>query len=380
MSRIYSHNVSVNNFILSPAIPFDRDVLGKSPLTALVKHFRTAARLRFGREPSIRKKKEMDCGFNINHVLPEEITLLDASADFWKNTSVGGGREFMRQQICTVIDRIGEGSAQSQGFLTPITTSQKLRATDHRLYILKDATANGYRGGVIGYVKVARKKLLLVDPKGQQQQYEPLCLLDFFIDVPYQRQGHGTKLLNFVTKREHVQPQDLAIDRPSQKCLSFFSHKFNLTDVVRQPTPFVVFSEFFSGANNPGSAPLFTPESKTANGPLQKTYNGFYNVPSAGAQTNPPTTINMGGYKTEEMSTVNGDYGRSQNGGMNGQSDKPSPSENGGPLAVVITAEGVKEKQEKANMLPAGQDAFRIGSQLRPTKGANMHYTHTQLW
>jgi GNAT superfamily N-acetyltransferase len=57
-----------------------------------------------------------------------------------------------------------------------------------------------YRGGVIGYIKVARKKLAIQDAKGQQRQYEPLCLLDFFIDPAYQRQGHGQKLCNFVLK------------------------------------------------------------------------------------------------------------------------------------------------------------------------------------
>ena len=51
---------------------------------------------------------------------------------------------------------------------------------------------------MIGYVKVARKKLLIMNSQGQQQQYEPLCLLDFFIDPPYQRQGQGQKLLNYV--------------------------------------------------------------------------------------------------------------------------------------------------------------------------------------
>ena len=99
----------------------------------------------------------------------------------------------------------------------------------------------------------------------------------------------------------------------------------------------------------------------------------------------PPTSINPGaGYKSDEMTTVNGDYGRIYNNGNGnghngaGQSDKPSPTENGGPgAAQTLTAELVKEKQERANVLQP-KDAAR--SSLRPTKGANMHYNHTQLW
>lgn len=55
-----------------------------------------------------------------------------------------------------------------------------------------------YRGGVIGFAKIARKKLVLFDVKGGKKQYEPVCILDFFIDPAYQRQGNGSKLLNYV--------------------------------------------------------------------------------------------------------------------------------------------------------------------------------------
>jgi hypothetical protein len=169
-----------------------------------------------------------------------------------------------------------------------------------------------------------------------------------------------------------VQPQDIAIDRPSQKCLSFFSHKFNLTDMVRQSTPFVVFAEFFNANNQGSQMELDNQQSKTSNGPQQKTYNGFY----TGPQKNGPQSSN-----TEQLSTVNGDYGRSLSNASTGSdhtanSDKPSPTENGMPSPSIVTAEMVKEKQAAGNM----QTPDPLRNSLRPTKGANMHYTHTQLW
>ncbi|GAV09339.1 hypothetical protein RvY_18898 [Ramazzottius varieornatus] len=302
----------------------------------------------------------MDCGFNINHVLPEDITVLDASADFWKNTSVGGGREFMRQQVCTIIDRIGEASAQSQGLLSAITNSHKLRHSDHRLYILKDASANSFRGGVIGYLKVARKKLVLKDSAGNEKQYEPLCLLDFFVENEYQRKGHGTKLFTYMLKREHCQAKDMAIDRPSAKCLSFFGHKFDLSDVVRQPSHFVVFSDFFEGPNSPGSAVL---KDKTAAGPIQKTYNGFFTGTSE--LDGPGDEV-----KEKERRGSNGSHGAEQ---------QPSPTENGPKNSHVANGHGLPKD---AGTVAAGhnmdKNADRVS--LRPTRGTNLHYSHTQLW
>jgi alpha-tubulin N-acetyltransferase 1 len=289
----------------------------------------------------------MDCGFNINHVLPDEFTIVDASADFWKNTSVGGGREFMRQEINTIIDRIGEGSAQIQGLLTPITSSAKLRASDHKLYILKDATANQYRGGVIGFIKTARKKLILFDAKGGKKQYEPVCILDFFIDPAYQRQGNGTKLLNYVLQREHIQSQDIAIDRPSAKCLSFFARKYNLFDIIKQPSNFAVFTDFF--ANNAG-VDLDVKENGSELGTAEKYQNGLARsdekADAAGRGTEP--------YVNGRDQLTNGQNGKLQNGDSNGAagtgSYKPGPIEG----------------------------AFR--GALRQTKGPNLHYVHTQLW
>ena len=60
---------------------------------------------------------------------------------------------------------------------------------------------------MIGYLKVAHKKLVLKDSAGSEKQYEPLCLLDFFVDTEYQRKGHGTKLFSYMLK---VRPNDFS--------------------------------------------------------------------------------------------------------------------------------------------------------------------------
>ncbi|XP_055341758.1 alpha-tubulin N-acetyltransferase 1-like [Paramacrobiotus metropolitanus] len=307
----------------------------------------------------------MDCGFNINHVLPDEMTIVDADADFWKNTSVGGGREFLRQEITTIIDRIGEASAQNQGLLSPITSSAKLRASSHRLYIMKDANAHQYRGGVIGYVKVARKQLVIFDSKGQRKQYEPVCVLDFFVDPGYQRQGYGTKIFKYMMQREHVaSAADLAIDRPGAKCLSFLARKYGLTDTVKQPSHFVVFKEFFT--NNAGTdlETVLQNGHSMQNGHQNGTaQNGYKNGMSSAADAAGPNGMEPTSNGWQTVSNTNG-Y---QNGnGMqydNGEMGKDRAA----GMASYPLANGKR-------------DDIGLAGALRPTKGPNLHYVHSQLW
>ncbi len=72
-----------------------------------------------------------------------------------------------------------------------ITTGQKLQLSDHHLYVLSDA------GLLLGMLKLGRKKLFLVDPSDTMREYQPLCVLDFYVHESCQRQGFGRELFFF---------------------------------------------------------------------------------------------------------------------------------------------------------------------------------------
>lgn len=49
-------------------------------------------------------------------------------------------------------------------------------------------------GAVLGMLKIGPKKLFLLDRKGQQNELDPLCVLDFYIHESCQRMGLGKVL------------------------------------------------------------------------------------------------------------------------------------------------------------------------------------------
>lgn len=49
-------------------------------------------------------------------------------------------------------------------------------------------------GAVLGMLKTGPKKLFLLDKKGQQNELDPICVLDFYIHESCQRMGLGKML------------------------------------------------------------------------------------------------------------------------------------------------------------------------------------------
>ena len=45
---------------------------------------------------------------------------------------------------------------------------------------------------------MGQKNLFLLDEKGQQNEEEPLCILDFYVYEPLQRAGYGKKLFDIM--------------------------------------------------------------------------------------------------------------------------------------------------------------------------------------
>ncbi|KAM7305771.1 alpha-tubulin N-acetyltransferase 1 [Ixodes scapularis] len=154
-------------------------------------------------------------------------------------------REF-QEQLGRVIDALGEASRAAQSLSAAVTTTEKLRRSRHRVYILVESTADG-RALVLGLLKVGFKQLFLRDEHSRLCQVRPLCLLDFYVHESRQRQGCGRRLFDCMTKTESLSPAQLPIDHPSEKLLSFMERHFGLAPALPQNNHFAVFPGFFEG-------------------------------------------------------------------------------------------------------------------------------------
>ena len=161
----------------------------------------------------------MEFEFDVNKVLPNTITFVDCKrSPFAKHAR---DVKSLRKQLDKIIDALGTASSKAQGLHTVITTASKLQYSDHELYILKDARANGGHGAAVGMIKVGRKTLFLLDMHGVQNEMVPLCVMDFYVHHTKQRNGCGKKLFEHMLQIHNLQPAQVAIDRPSHKFLSF---------------------------------------------------------------------------------------------------------------------------------------------------------------
>ncbi|KAB0796250.1 hypothetical protein PPYR_10311 [Photinus pyralis] len=177
-------------------------------------------------------------------------------------------------KVAEVVNAMGDASAAAQGLSNPITTAERLRKADQTVYLLLDREAKGGKGVVTGMLKTGKKSLYVFDRDGQHHHVSPPCVLDFYVHESRQRTGLGKQLFEHMLKKESVEPAKLAIDRPSEKLLSFMTKHYGLEAPMRQMNNYVVFDGFFPEV---GSADVNgdTPENGTkqaANG-LQ-TYTG----------------------------------------------------------------------------------------------------------
>ncbi|XP_044161503.1 alpha-tubulin N-acetyltransferase 1 isoform X3 [Bufo gargarizans] len=193
----------------------------------------------------------MEFEFDIHKIFLEPISKLDRSLLPQRRPIVSNSEA--QRQITAVIDEIGKASAKAQRLPAPITSASRMQTNQHHLYILKDCTPKtAGRGVVIGFLKVGYKKLFVLDRSGSHIEAEPLCILDFYIHESLQRHGFGKELFAFMLRTEQVEPQHLAIDRPSEKFLSFLRKHYNLHSTIPQVNNFVVFEGFFRDRKAPG--------------------------------------------------------------------------------------------------------------------------------
>ncbi|XP_076272790.1 alpha-tubulin N-acetyltransferase-like [Rhynchophorus ferrugineus] len=217
----------------------------------------------------------MEFRFDLNQFLQEPLVELN-------NTLIppgftGDKRSLwdVQSKITQIVNAMGEASAQAQGLSKQITTADKLRNSEHKLYLLIDQTANSGKGAVTGMLKTGEKGLYIFDREGQHHQVTPICVLDFYVHESRQRSGFGRKLFEHMLKMEQVEPVKLAIDRPSDKFLGFLNKHYGLNNPIKQMNNYVVFDGFFpkvvDSPKSTGSDPSHSPRNKSANS-LQQGY------------------------------------------------------------------------------------------------------------
>lgn len=75
-------------------------------------------------------------------------------------------------------------------------------------------------------MKVGRKSLYVFDKYGDTKHVNAPCVLDFYIHESRQRAGLGKVLFEHMLEYENLLPEQLAIDRPSEKLLSFLKKHY----------------------------------------------------------------------------------------------------------------------------------------------------------
>ncbi|CAF3889372.1 unnamed protein product [Rotaria sordida] len=186
----------------------------------------------------------MEFPFDINYILPYEITILNG--DYRVLNKGQTTRIFAPEKLTSIIDAIGEASYRAQGLSSAVTTARKFRISDHRLYIIKKANENNNLGIVVGILKVGEKHLYIYDINGKVYERTPLCVLDFYVHESKQRLGYGKQLFDTMLEFEKCAPYELAIDRPSHKCLAFLNKHYHLSAPIHQVNNFVVYPAFFN--------------------------------------------------------------------------------------------------------------------------------------
>ncbi|XP_031950309.1 alpha-tubulin N-acetyltransferase 1 isoform X3 [Corvus moneduloides] len=198
----------------------------------------------------------MEFPFDLAPVLGERFCVVDQHL---RPAGRGGTakREELEQQLRTVIDELGKASAkgvpcpprQAQGLSTPVTSAARMESNRHVLYILRDTRSP--KGAVLGFLKVGYKKLFLL------------------------RRGLGRELFREMLQRERVQPEKLAVDRPSEKLLGFLRKHFGLCDLIPQVNNFVIFEGFFSTRTVPARRPFPRPRPEEPIKPYSLTERDF---------------------------------------------------------------------------------------------------------
>ncbi|CAG9860491.1 unnamed protein product [Phyllotreta striolata] len=201
----------------------------------------------------------MEFRFNVNEVLKTPLVKIGNSLI---PSDYAGPRRMLYDTISKVgeiVNEMGSASAKSQGLLRPLTTTDKLKNSQHDLYLAVDQTANYGRGAVAGMLKTGKKSLYVLDRLGREYQVKAPFLFDFYVPENKQRMGWGKFLYDSLLWQNDLEPAKIAYDQPTDALSNFLSKHYGLSDAVKQPTRFVVYDGFFS---NEEGQPMETTKSE----------------------------------------------------------------------------------------------------------------------
>ncbi|ERL95283.1 hypothetical protein D910_12549 [Dendroctonus ponderosae] len=131
----------------------------------------------------------------------------------------------VQSKMSQIVNAIGEASAHAQGLSKPITTADRLRNSEYKLYLLMDPTANNGKGAVTGMLKTGTKGLYVFDRNGQHYQVSPQCVLDFYIHESRQRTGLGRRLFEHMLQVKAANRAGKNGDRPAERQVSRVSQQ-----------------------------------------------------------------------------------------------------------------------------------------------------------
>lgn len=103
----------------------------------------------------------------------------------------------------------------------------------------------------LGFIKIGVKQLFHRDFLGNIKKINPLCVLDFYVHESLQRCGIGKQIFEKMLVLEGKNPENLAIDRPSQKFLNFLKKHYGLVNYIPQNNNFVIFQQYFDPPRPP---------------------------------------------------------------------------------------------------------------------------------
>jgi alpha-tubulin N-acetyltransferase 1 len=203
----------------------------------------------------------MDAGFRLTEVF-EPVLRGDAGVLM---LTAAAARKLTREKqngLGALVDALGAQSAVAQKLAVPVTSWERFVASsgdEHQcIYV---ATVPGSSRSVRGFIKTGVKTLFVHHKSAVWREIMPICVLDFFTDATFRRQGVGKLLFDAMLASEGnnrakagrggtgpISPSQLAYDRPSPLFLSFLRKYFGLASYTPQANAFVVFDAFFDPA------------------------------------------------------------------------------------------------------------------------------------
>lgn len=88
-----------------------------------------------------------------------------------------------------------------------------------------------------------------------------MCILDFYVDENFQRNGFGYQLFNYFLDDCNISAEMCGYDKPSEKFLNFLNKYYSLRCYIPQNNNFVVFDDYFKNKRGRSSTE-FTGDSK----------------------------------------------------------------------------------------------------------------------